>query len=241
VITVDFSRLRLAAGARILDVGCGTGRHACAAYALEAAWVVGTDLSHRELLEARGRLRYHDALGAHGGGDWSLCRADIHNLPFGDDCFDLVICSEVLEHVNDDRRAVAELVRVLKPGAPLVVSVPRCFPERICWALSSQYGACEGGHIRIYRKRKLVGLVAAAGTRPTHSHHAHSLHVPYWWLKCIVGPHRNDLPAVAAYHRLLTFMIMKKPSWLIWLERLLNPVLGKSLVLYFTKPGEPRA
>jgi hypothetical protein len=64
---------------------------------------------------------------------------------------------------------------------------------------------------------------------------AHSLHAPFWWLKCLVGPDRKDSSAVNLYHRFLTWDIMKKPRVTGWLEKLLNPVMGKSLVLYFRK------
>ncbi len=53
-----------------------------------------------------------------------LARADLQHLPFLDASFDCCLCTEVLEHVPDDRRAVAELARVLRPGAILVVTVP---------------------------------------------------------------------------------------------------------------------
>ena len=62
------------------------------------------------------------------------------------------MASEVLEHIPDDVTAMAEIARVLKPGGRVAVTVPRYGPERICWALSDEYHANEGGHIRIYRR-----------------------------------------------------------------------------------------
>ena len=76
---------------------------------------------------------------------------------------------------------------MLKPGGALAITVPRWLPERICWALSDEYHANEGGHIRIYRADELRDKVLAHGLRLTHTHHAHALHSPYWWLKCAVG------------------------------------------------------
>ena len=72
-----------------------------------------------------------------------------------------MIASEILEHVPADDAAIAELVRVLKPGGALAVTVPRWLPERICWALSDDYHANEGGHIRIYRADELRDKVLA--------------------------------------------------------------------------------
>ena len=123
--------------------------------------------------------------------------------PIADGTFDCVIASEILEHVPEDDGAIAELVRVLKPGGALAITVPRWLPERICWALSDEYHANEGGHIRIYRADELRDKVPAHGLRFTHTHHAHALHSPFWWLKCAVGrreigPSRGDgLPQAA--------------------------------------------
>jgi hypothetical protein len=78
--------------------------------------------------------------------------------------------------------------------------------------------------------------MTGAGLHPVASHYAHSLHAPYWWLKCLVGPQRNDCKAVNLYHRLLTWDIMAKPKITRRLDRWLNPILGKSLVLYLSKP-----
>lgn len=235
MVTVDFKRLDIAPGARILDIGCGPGRHTCAAYCLDAVCVVGADLNLDDLREARNRLKYHDDLNIHGGGTWHVSSADILKLPFRNNSFDLVICSEVLEHIPDDRAAMAEIIRVLKPGKPLVVSVPRYYPERICWALSDTYFNANQGHVRIYRKRHLIDALETFGVRHKAAHFAHSLHSPYWWLKCWVGPTREDSAPVNLYHRFLTWDIMEKPWLTRFLDRLLNPLLGKSLVLYFMK------
>lgn len=238
MITVDFNRLPIARGDRILDIGCGTGRHTCAAYRLEKIVVIGADLSFNDVLETKKSLEFHDALGEHGGGIWGTTVTDITGLPFGDDCFDLVICSEVLEHIPDERTAMREIIRVLRPGGNLVVSVPRYFPERICWALSTTYTRTEGGHIRIYKKKQLVGLLEEAGTTQWADHFAHSIHTPYWWLKCLVGPEREDHALVKLYHRFLLWDIMKKPWLTRFLDNLLNPIMGKSIAVYLRKETE---
>ena len=78
-------------------------------------------------------------------------------------------------------------------------------------------------------------MLTAAGLRLWAVHWAHSLHTPYWWLKCVVGPQRKDHLLVNLYHRFLTWDIMHQPQITRFFDKLLNPLLGKSLVLYFIK------
>jgi 2-polyprenyl-3-methyl-5-hydroxy-6-metoxy-1,4-benzoquinol methylase len=235
MITVDFKKISVQPGHRILDIGCGSGRHTCAAYARKRIVVTGADINIKDVKEAKNRLMYHDRLGAHGNGQWNLSVADITCLPFKNHSFDTIICSEVMEHVPDEVTAVQELARVLKPGRRLAVSVPRYLPERICWGLSKAYHQVNAGHIRIYRKKKLLSLFETAGFRTRGFHFAHSLHSPYWWLKCLMGPSREDIKVVNLYHRFLTWDIMQQPAITRFLDHLLNPLFGKSLVVYFDK------
>lgn len=230
--TVDFSLVKPAPDDKVLDVGCGSGRHTCAAAMHENVCSVGLDLCFDDVRQADQRLELNRA--------WIKGRcgtlvADITNLPFPDDHFDLVICSEVLEHVPAHEQALKELVRVLKPGKNLVVSVPSWFPERICWALSKDYHQCAGGHVRIYRKDQLLTMIAAAGASKWRVGRAHGLHAPYWWLKCLVGPDNDSSRLVKLYHRLLVWDMMKKPALTRFLERALNPIIGKSTVIYSVK------
>jgi SAM-dependent methyltransferase len=145
----------------------------------------------------------------------------------------------VLEHIPDDETAIAELVRVLRPGGTMAVTVPRWLPEKICWALSDRYHEVEGGHVRIYTGTELVGKLQAAGLEILGKEHAHGLHAPYWWIKCAVGVDNDRHPLVKAYHEVLVWDIMKRPGYSAvtrLAERALNPVIGKSMVLYLRKP-----
>jgi SAM-dependent methyltransferase len=237
VLTVDYDRLGLSADERVLDLGCGFGRHAFEA-ARRGAAVVALDAALAEvrqvgsvlaaMLEA-GELDKRTSAAA--------VQGDALRLPFADGCFDRVIASEVLEHIGDDRSTMAELARVLRPGGVLAVTVPRCGPEIVNWLLSDGYHNEPGGHIRIYRRSTLWRRLQATGLRPFGSHHAHGLHSPYWWLKCLVGVKNDQSRAVVAYHRLLVWDIVQAPKLTRWAERLLSPVMGKSLVVYLEKPA----
>ena len=236
MLTVDFSRFPITPGDLVLDLGCGAGRHAFEAYR-RGAHVVAADLDLGELSPVAGMLAAMRAEGeaAPPATATALC-ADATRLPFPDASFDAVIAAEILEHLPDDAAALAEIARVLRPGAAVAVTVPAWLPERICWALSREYHEVPGGHVRIFTRAELTAKLTTAGLQPLGSHHAHGLHSAYWWLKCAVGVHDDAHPAVRAYHRLLVWDIMRRPAFTRLSEAALNPLIGKSLVIYARKP-----
>ena len=95
----------------------------------------------------------------------------------------------------------------------------------------------EGGHVRIYRGSQLRERLEGTGLVYEGEHHAHGLHSPYWWLKCAVGVHDDKHRLASAYHKLLVWDIMRKPAVTRLAEQALNPLIGKSLVVYAVKPG----
>jgi SAM-dependent methyltransferase len=236
MITIDFDRLGVRPGDRVLDMGCGAGRHAFEMYR-RGADVVALDQNVAELetvAQTFSAMRESAQVPANAR---AVTRAgDALALPFDDGEFDHVIASEVLEHIPDDVAAIAELHRVLKPGGTIAVSVPRRWPERICWALSDEYHEVEGGHVRIYDPKDLAAKLTATGLRLDGKDYAHSLHSAYWWLKCAVGVNNTDHPMVRTYHRLLVWDIMKRPWPTRAFEALFDPIAGKSIVFYLTKP-----
>ena len=239
MLTVDFKTFDLSPGLYCLDVGCGEGRHTLSAYLEPGVVSVGIDLGYADLQRARGRI--DDMTDYHPQGQVAFMQGDATQLPFPDQFFDRVICSEVLEHVPNFLAVLAELYRVLKPGGRLCVSVPRAWPERICWWLSSAYHNTPRGHIRIFNAGFLRREIARFGLDCYRQHGAHALHVPYWWLRCLFWRAGEKQPIVAAYHRLLVWDLLHKPVITRWVDKLCNPWLGKSLVLYFTKPLESGA
>ncbi len=236
MLTVDYDRLDLRPGMTVLDLGCGEGRHAFEAYR-RGARVFAVDWGVSEVGTTKRWLGAIARAGeAPAGAAYEVVRGDLRALPFPDASVDRVIASEVLEHIPDDATAIAEIARVLKPGGTAAVTVPRYGPERVCWALSDAYHANEGGHVRIYRGDVLRARLSAAGLVPGGQHHAHALHAPFWWLRCAVGVERDNA-AVRAYHRLLVWDLTERPWPTRFAERLLDPVLGKSLVVYAQRPA----
>jgi SAM-dependent methyltransferase len=240
VLTARYDVLGLRPGDRILDLGCGGGRHAFEA-ARRGAVVTAVDLDLGELKDVRGLTAEMVAAGEIPAERIGVANGDALRLPFPDGTFDRIIASEVMEHIPDDTGAAAELTRVLRPGGTIAVTVPAWLPEKVCWALSDKYHApyVEGGHVRIYTETGMRSVLRGAGLRPGAAHRAHALHSPYWWLKCAVGVGNDEHPLVKAWHKLLVWDIVKRPTVIQVAEKVLSPVLGKSLIVYATKPVGP--
>lgn len=231
--TIDFRRFPVRPGLRLLDLGSGEGRHVIAARDIaEELETVGIDQSLDDLKVSRERFKELHEQAAPPRSFW-LSVADGARLPFADGSFDRIICSEVLEHVRDVEQVLGEMKRVLKPDGLLAVSVPSWFPEWVCWRLSADYHNQPGGHVRIFRGPELRRRIERLDLTLYARHRAHALHVPYWWLKCWFRGGSEEPWAVRKWHELLVWDLMRAPFITRFIERLLNPLLGKSLVMYF--------
>jgi len=234
LLTVDLERLRIRPGDRVLDAGCGEGRH-CFGVLERGASVVGLDLDPGSLAAGAGRLGRRAAeLGALG----AMVRGDVLRLPFPDASFDKAICSEVMEHVHDFRGAARELARVTRPGGLLAVTIPTATSEHLYLRLGDDYFESPGGHIRIFRPRALARALAAAGFATLGVGFAHGLHTPYWVLRSVMGlPDADRSRLVRAYHQLLIRATASR--FLGAVERALDYICPKSLIVYAERRGAP--
>ncbi len=232
--TIDLRLLGLQNGDQFLDVGCGNGRHSWGMYKVADCSVFALDIGQEDLQRARYTFTMLDEQD-HRPGTWLAIRGDAGNLPFRDSSFDKVVCSEVLEHLPDDNRGVKELVRVLKEGGILAVSVPNYFPEAVYWRLSRSYHNTPGGHIRIYRKKGILDLLGRHGLRVLAIHYKHSLHTPYWLLRCIFGIDNKKALIPSLYHKLLVWDLRNQYRIVRLLDDICNRIFPKSIVIYAKK------
>lgn len=233
MLTVDFKTFELRAGEWVLDAGCGQGRHTFA-LCREGCRVFALDMDHTSLRKTQYVLREMTRQGEQNG-PVLILRGDTLRLPFQDGTFHKVICAEVLEHIPGDAETVRELVRVLRPGGEMAVTVPTSFTERVYGRLSWRYFRTPGGHIRIYGAREVCGLLTEAGLRIYHIGYAHAFHSLYWVLRCLCGLDREDAPLPRLYHRFLHRVVLD-PRLKRW-EHTCNYFFPKSMVIYTQKPA----
>jgi ubiquinone/menaquinone biosynthesis C-methylase UbiE len=231
---IDPDKLDLERGARLLDVGCGTGRHLLELSKYPGV-LVGLDFAQEDLRVTRymfGLTRHERPVVA----TVHLVQGAGERMPFPDGWFDQVVCTETLEHVPDDRAVLCELMRVLRPGGVLCVSVPDEYSERLLWRLSPRYRNTPGGHVRIYRRKEIKRLMAESGARPFSVEYRHALESVRWIVHSVVDREWGKPGLITRGFRWL----LDKPShrnWrvLAWADRLGSLVLPKSIVLYGRK------
>jgi SAM-dependent methyltransferase len=157
VLDAIISGLQLGSQPRILDAGCGSGRNM-----LELARygeVTGIELSDTSVSLARER---------HTG---EVLKGSILDTPFASDSFDLAVCLDVVEHLQDDVGALRELRRVVAPGGSLLVTVPAY--ERL-WSTHDEVNH----HHRRYNRRTLLQAAQEAQWRCVFTTHFNSLLLP---------------------------------------------------------------
>ena len=233
MLTFDFNRININPEGTMLDLGCGEGRHI---FGLMEKFpdlkCIGLDPHIESLEKAFEGLKFLESIS---NSKTNFLSGSAYSLPFSDDSFDLVVCSEVLEHLHDYKDAIKEINRVLKPGGQFLASVPAEFPEKICWLLSEAYQKQPGGHLRIFKKNELIKEVAEHNFSFESSQRFHSIHSAYWWLRCLFWKSQESNIIIKGYKKILERHILKKPFFLDLIDKIFNPILGKSIAFYFVK------
>jgi ubiquinone biosynthesis O-methyltransferase len=140
-------------GMRVLDIGCGDG---VLTYELArgGADVVGIDTEEHGLAFAEENLKRENA---NGNLKYAFKNASAYDMPFESESFDCVVCTEVIEHVQDPERLVREAHRVLKKGGQVILTTPYRLTEH----------PLDPHHVREYFPEELKKLVATSFERAT--------------------------------------------------------------------------
>jgi SAM-dependent methyltransferase len=158
----ELRRAGVIPAARILDAGTGTGSNLRLLRELGFQRVVGLDNSEAAL--AFNALK----------GERQVCLGSVCDLPFPESSFDLVMATDIVEHVDDDARALAEIARVLRPGGQILLTVPAFLS---LWGLQDRLAQ----HKRRYRMAEVLERLAAAGLAPgRHFYFNYLLFGPIW-------------------------------------------------------------
>ena len=173
MLTVDYDRLDVGPGTKVIDVGCGAGRHTFEAYR-RGADVVGFDQRGGNLNDVDEILQAMKDKGeAPTSARAEAVKGDALDLPYADGTFDCVIASEILEHVPEDDRATpnssvcSNLVARLRSRYPLL-------PEKVCWILSdgtTRTRAATSGSTRPTRCATRSSPMACGSPTPTMRTH----------------------------------------------------------------------
>ena len=233
MLTFNFKKYQLKDEGTMLDVGCGEGRHIFGVmqdYPMMKC--IGLDMDDESLEKAEEGYEYFESISKAGA---EFLKGSAYSLPFPNNTFDLVVCSEVLEHLHEYDDAVKEIFRVLKPGGKFYASVPASWPEKICWFLSKEYQNQPGGHLRIFDQKKLIHQIEESGFKFLASEKFHAIHSPYWWLRCFFWNSQDSNILVKFYKKILERHILKKLIVIDSIDKLLNPLMGKSFSMYFEK------
>jgi SAM-dependent methyltransferase len=214
------SRREPGRGLRILDIGCGPGN-------LLDTWstlgeTFGSDVSSDALVFARGR------------GYARLFHADLTRFPVRAAAFDLISMVDVLEHIEDDRAALAEAVRVLRPGGMMILSVPAF---QVLWGdHDTRYG-----HFRRYTAGQLRAMLRGAGLRVVKLTYFQSLYflplLVFRRLQRLLGPSKDGddfVPVPRWLNTLLTWTLVAEGR----LAQRVDLPIGVTLLALVIKEGD---
>jgi ubiquinone/menaquinone biosynthesis C-methylase UbiE len=238
--SIDPALLDIGAADRVIDLGCGTGRHVLE-LSKAPSDIIGADISRDDIRAGRYLLeimRRRDEVKARV--HWLQTAGE--RLPFKDGAFDRVICTETLEHVDDEHVLAGELVRVLKPGGILAVSVPDEYSEKVFWKLSKNYRTHAGGHVRIFRRSEIVRLMRDSGLDPYAVRYRHSLETAYWLSHVAFwSDWGKQGPITRAFRDALDSQRARQSAIVTAIDDIGNRILPKSIVVYSRKPLHARS
>jgi ubiquinone/menaquinone biosynthesis C-methylase UbiE len=232
MLTVKLNLLQILENDIVLDAGCGTGRHTMEAGKWHDSKFVAVD----RLLSELKRLKYVLDLMAVKGelkGNAVLVVGDVLQLPFRDEAFTKIICTEVLEHLYKDREGIKEMVRVLKNHEEMAVSVPTPYTERLFGSISYDYFRTPGGHVRIYKKKELLQKLRKGGLKIQYVCREHAFHSILWMLKCLCGLKNQKALIPAFWEQIIIFSMRIK--FFKKIENFWNNLIPKSIVVYTRK------
>ena len=200
----EIAKLGLDRSASVLDVGSSTGTNLRLLRDEGYQLINGLDFSDESI-----RWCAQKALPP-------VRKGDVCALPFGDNSFDLVLATDIIEHVDDDQQAIREIQRVLKPGGHVLITVPTF---AALWGLQD----VKAHHKRRYRMARLLDVVRGGNMETVRSYYFNFiLFVPIWLARRIIDLIRVDLDSEVQVN---SSSINRLLSWIFTVDLALAPVL----------------
>lgn len=213
----------------VVDVGCGDGGPV-AFCARVGARVILADVDPDRLSQAVQRLKEN------GVEEVESHLTDASPLPLSDESVSRVICMEVLEHVPDPAVLMGELVRVGRPGALYLLSVPGEAQEHMQQTLAPPQYFEAPNHVRIFDRKSFEELVSAAGLEIEHRY-SYGFYWAFWWMlfwQCSAPLERaQEHPLLKSWARTWALALQARDGLVV--QRLLNGLMPKSEVIIARK------
>ena len=216
----EIDRMSTGPRARVLDVGTSTGTNLRLLRQIGMRDVTGVDSNDEAI-----RFCAQKGLG-------TVRKDDVCALSFASGAFDLVLATDIIEHIDDDQKALHEIARVLAPGGKALITVPAF---AVLWGFQDEVSA----HKRRYRMGHLVRLIEAAGLRVNRRYHFNFL----LFLPILVARQLFRLlrPKVRSESEIntptLNALLHAIFSVDAWIASLIRPPFGVSILVVAEKPG----
>ena len=219
----------------VVDVGCGAG-DVCVYAAHLGAAVIGIDIEECLVDQTRRNMANLTPRSFQG------IVSDCDPIPLPDATADVVVCTEVLEHVPDPAKLLSELARIGKPGARYLISVPHPASESVMRKIAPEWYWQPPFHIHVYEPDQLDSLIAQSGLKVETRHNAGFYWSMFWFLQMAAGmdhPYRfPENPMLAAWDEVATGLASTEKGK--WVLESLDSLVPKSQVRLATKVVQPQ-
>ena len=229
-----FDGFEVTAADTVVDVGCGPGG-ACRAAGLAGADVIGIDINPDEIERAERTMAGSPAR------SFRAIVGDSNPIPLADGTASAVIATEVMEHVDDPERFLAEMVRIGRPGARYLISVPDPASESLMKAVAPAWYFEPPFHQHIYEHDRLDAMLRAAGLTIERRSYCGFRDSIWWALRMASGSDAapnlpETFPPILADWERVWAAIKQVPAAEAFVAAL-DRAIPKSQVLICRKPG----
>lgn len=234
VNNINLNQLKIKKGDKVVDMGCSFGDQALK-IAKEGMIVYGIDKDEQAISQFKESAKKENV-------KCILTVGDIEEMPYADNQFDVVIATEVIEHVHNPEKAIKESIRILRPGGHACISVPTLFSEQVFRFLHPTWIE-DSKHLNFFSKNQILTLLKEAGYVIERVEN-HNFEWSIFWLVHSFFRSRFRSTGTPTEHRNVSkiyfkiWAIMRKIKIDSIIIRCGNRIFPKSYYIYATKIGK---